>query len=226
MQKSASGIMAEIDVETLRRYWVSRCNMIKTLRYRGYSIAEGLYDMTHDEFVEKYEGYTLKDLKEEMTSELVIESQGSLPKILVFWLNEPKLGANIRDVHDKMEMSSSQHAFVVADEGITYQARESLRSLKTAKKFFIDVWTLEETSIFVPDHVFVPEHRICTPAQRREIFKAYGIRPKDGQNKFPRIRLDDIMVRYLGASKGELIEIIRPSETSQGQTDMSYRLVY
>ena len=208
----------------LRKYHISRMNMIKTLRFRGHPLPEGLYDISQEDFEEKYEDEAnLQGVKEKMSEELIIEGTGQRQKILVIWLVDRKLGANVRDVKNKISEEKAQHAIVVADEGITHQARDTIRRLRTTEKIFIDVWTLDETMIFVPDHSLVPGHRICSARERRQIFETYGLKAKE--RKVPHIRTDDIMVRYLGASKGHLIELRRPSETNPGQTDLSYRLV-
>jgi DNA-directed RNA polymerase subunit H (RpoH/RPB5) len=204
-------------IDLLRRYHRSQTNMIKVLRYRGYTVPDG---PSPDDFCSRYSQMHLSALKKDLFMDYQTISSSHLPKILVVWLNEPKLGANIRDLYDLLK--DAKRALVVVDESVTPQARETIKSLHITEKIFIDVWTLDETMIFVPDHELVPKHRICSTQEKILVFDAYGL--KNG-SKIPRIKTDDIMVRYLGACKDQLLEITRPSETHSGQFDLTYRLV-
>lgn len=194
--------------------------MIKTLRYRGYDISE-TFDNSRDDFESMYGNLSLAEVKKCMSQEFIIDATDELPKILVVWLVDRKLGANTRDIKDALELHGSQHALVVADEGVTPQAKETLRALRATKKIYISVWTLPETMIFTPDHEYVPAHRVCTARERRKILTDYG----SSKDKLPQIQHSDIMIRYLGATKNQLIEIKRPCETYPGQFTIYYRIV-
>jgi len=210
----------KMEDEILRRFYISRTNMIKTLIYRGYTISN--CEMTFEEFVKTHRNKDVSDMKKSMSKGMIFKDS-KLPSIIVLWISERKLGANVRDVVDVLEKKNASHALVVADEGVTPQAKETLRLLRTTKKIFIDVWTIRESMIFTPDHVLVPPHRICSVQEKKKIYTCYGLQSKEV--KIPKIRHDDVMIKYLGASKGQLIEIIRPSETNATKKIISYRVV-
>jgi len=59
-------------------------------------------------------------------------------------------------------------------------------------------------------HVLVPEHRILTEKEKKELLKRYGIRI----SQLPQIKASDPAVVALGAKPGDVIEIKRKSPTA------------
>ncbi len=146
--------------------------------------------------------------------------------IVIKWAIEKKLGGGIRDIVNIMQRKNIKRAIIVVDEGITSTCKEILSNVRKTLRIIIDIWLLKESLIFAPDHVLVPKHRICSINEKKNVLKAYGISVKRSKEKLPRIKTDDVMVKYLGASSKQLIEIERPSETDISCTILTYRLVW
>jgi DNA-directed RNA polymerases I, II, and III subunit RPABC1 len=200
-----------------REYFLSYENMLKVVEYRGIKV-EDKYHKTQEEFFEEYKDCeSVEEIKERL-SYLVF---GKEDKILLCWFKERKLGPSIRIVVEYMQNENVKKALVVVDEGVTPGSKEILKNLKICEKIIIDVWTLKESMIFVPDHIYVPTHRICSVREKKNLFKNYGLMKKN----LPYITSDDIMVKYLGASKGQLIQILRVSDTNPECRIVSFRIV-
>ena len=76
------------------------------------------------------------------------------------------------------------------------------------------------TVIFNPlSHVLSPKYEIMSENQKAEILRTYKIRPYN----LPKILIADPAVKALGAQVGDIIRIIRSSETAGAA--VSYRLV-
>ncbi|MCD6536618.1 MAG: DNA-directed RNA polymerase subunit H [Thaumarchaeota archaeon] len=75
----------------------------------------------------------------------------------------------------------------------------------------------EEFSVL--EHSLVPKHRILPPEEAQSILEKYRIKPQ----QLPYILVSDPVVKALGAKPGDIIEIIRESETA-GKA-VYYRLV-
>lgn len=73
--------------------------------------------------------------------------------------------------------------------------------------------------IDISKHVFVPKHNILNDAEKDELLKKYNVT----LNQLPRIVLSDPMVVKLEAKVGDVIKIVRDSQTS-GKTTY-YRVV-
>jgi len=222
----------------IRQYFLSYTGVLKIAKYRGYSVPDERF-MNIEEFTVKYAKYDDSNkLKEEMSG-IIFEKEppqktpsdnqkGDVnAKIIVEWYSDKRIGIGIRDIVTKMEKEGIKNALVVVDNNLTAGCRDMIKNIKSTLHIIIDVWTLKESMIFVPDHVFVPKHRICSIQESKAICKAYGIKPNKNIkiDMLPHIKCDDVMVKYLGAKKGQLIEITRASDTNPKLEIITYRLV-
>jgi DNA-directed RNA polymerase subunit H len=77
-----------------------------------------------------------------------------------------------------------------------------------------------KTEINILDHGLVPKHILLSQQEKEEAMKKFGVK-KIGQ--FPKILKSDPIVQLLGAKPGDLIKIIRKSETAK--ESIYYRVV-
>lgn len=68
----------------------------------------------------------------------------------------------------------------------------------------------EELRIKIKEHIFVPEHIILTPEEAKEVLNRYNAKLE----QFPYILSTDPVIKEIGAKPGDLIKIIRKSETA------------
>ncbi|MDO5826810.1 MAG: DNA-directed RNA polymerase subunit H [Methanobrevibacter sp.] len=69
------------------------------------------------------------------------------------------------------------------------------------------------------EHESVPEHKILTEEEVEEIFKNLDY----DKYQLPRIKVDDPVVKAIGAEEGDVLQITRESETAG--TFVTYRFV-
>ncbi len=210
-----------MDPEVLRKYFLSYEKMLKTVEYRGYTVPPDLL-LTKEEFYNKYIGVeSADDIKEDIGYMVFGEDGTKKGKIILKWVKDKKFGASIRDVSNTMRDNNISRALIVADDGINPTSKETLKNLKVCYNLTIDVWSLQESMIFPPDHIYTPKHKICTTKEKKALYKTYGLKDKD----LPRIKPDDVMVKYLGATRKQLIQITRKSDTNPQLYILYYRIV-
>ena len=83
----------------------------------------------------------------------------------------------------------------------------------------MECFTEEELMYNVTKHEMVPPHTIMNPEQVAQILKRYRITEK----QLPKIDRHDAVARFMGLRVGDIVQIIRPSETAGRY--VTYRLV-
>ncbi len=199
--------------QTLFRLWNSRKTILEMLKDRGYNVPSELVIPWND-------FCSLKDEdSDEGIDDIRVSKDRNRNPLKVSWPEEANINS-IQRVAADMEAEDLHRVILVIDSSLTPQAKIAIRNLKT-QKFHIEIFTVTETQVNISRNALVPKHYLCPPSKKERILKSYAVEPK----KIPQIKRTDPMARYLGALAGNMIQIIRESETMPGKKIVTFRIV-
>lgn len=99
-------------------------------------------------------------------------------------------------------------AIMVLKVDITPFAKQAVQEM--ADSFRIEHFKEAELLVDITQHQLVPEHQVLTNNEKDELLKRYRLK----ELQLPRIQANDPVARYYGMKRGQVVKIIRPSETA------------
>ncbi|KAI9893951.1 MAG: DNA-directed RNA polymerases II 24 kDa polypeptide (RNA polymerase II subunit 5) [Vezdaea aestivalis] len=123
---------------------------------------------------------------------------------------------NSRDAFGVKEMKAFAHhinehnyttGIIVTANTITSIA---LKIIPTLLPSVIETFLEQELLVNISHHELVPTHLVLSKAEKQALLMRYRLR----ETQLPRIQQDDPMARYLGLKRGQVVKIIRKSETA------------
>jgi len=115
-------------------------------------------------------------------------------------------------------LSSGNHStgVFVSNLNITPAALKIIPAV--ASEYKIEIFLEVDLLVNITHHELVPTHVVLSGEERMKLLERYRL--KDTQ--LPRIQLSDPIARYYGLNRGQVVKIIRKSETAGRYA--SYRL--
>lgn len=87
-------------------------------------------------------------------------------------------------------------------------ARSALAIL--APHYIFETFRTAELQYDITEHELVPKHVVLTDEEKKSLLKRYNL----NESQLPRMLPQDMIARYFGLSRGNVVKIIRESETA------------
>jgi len=206
------------DAETYK-LWRIRKTIMQLCHDRGYLVTQDELDQTLDGFKAQF-GDKPSERRPGRADLIVLVAHNDDPtdQMFVFFPEEPKVGVKtIKTYCQRMQEENIHRAIIVVQHGMTPTAKQSLGDM--APKYILEQYLEAELLINITEHMLVPEHIVMTPDEKKELLDRYKLK----ESQLPRIQQSDPVSRYFGIKRGQVVKIVRPSETAGRY--VTYRLV-
>ncbi|CAL1264005.1 unnamed protein product [Larinioides sclopetarius] len=201
------------------KLWRIRRTIMQLCHDRGYLVTQEELDQTLEEFKGQY-GDKPSERKPARSDLIVLVAHNDDPtdQMFVFFPDEAKIGIKtIKTYCQRMQEENISRAIIVVQHGMTPSAKQALVDM--APKYILEYFLESELLINITEHELVPEHVVMTPEEKTELLNRYKLK----ENQLMRIQAGDPVARYYGLKRGQVVKIIRNSETAGRY--ISYRLV-
>ncbi|XP_058749986.1 DNA-directed RNA polymerases II and IV subunit 5A-like [Vicia villosa] len=184
--------------------------VLQMLRDRNYLVLDSEINMSRQEFKEKLD----INLKGGHPTYFKTNKDDPSDKIFVYFVRVAKLGLSVlTKIRERMESEGVERSILVSRS----KPSEALKDL--APKHRIELFQEDELLVNVTEHELVPEHQVLTEAEKENLLETYTVK----ETQLPRMFVTDPVARYYGLKRGQVVRIIRPSETAG--TYVTYRIV-
>lgn len=201
---------------TGERMFRARRTVLEMLRDRGYMVDQSDVEQEEQDFYEKHGNSPQRDA----LTLLVQKRDDPTEQIFVFWPADPKVGVKpIKRYMERMNEEDVKRAILVVQQNLTAFARQALSEIQSAEGLTIEQFQEAELLVNITKHVLVPQHIVLTKEEKTILLQRYKMK----ESQLPRIQLSDPVARYYGLSRGQVVKIIRPSETAGKY--VTYRMV-
>jgi len=172
---------------------------------RGYMIPKSMREMTPADFLQKFGEYPNR----EALTILVEKADDETNQLFVFFPEDEKVGVKpIKVYTDRMRTEGVTNAIMVLRVDITPFAKQAVQEMSDA--FCMEHFKEAELLVDITQHQLVPQHELLTKSEKIELLKRYRLK----ETQLPRIQPNDPVARYYGMKRGNVVKIIRPSETA------------
>lgn len=186
------------------RLWRVRKTLLEMLRDRGYIVRQRDLDMSREEFVHEFGEHPRRDELEVLASHTENEDDS----IIAFFPEEKPGVKTLNTYVQRMRDNEANRAILVLSQPLTAQARNSLSEVN--QKYPMEQFLEQDLLVNITKHELVPQHNVLDENEKKELLRRYKVK----ETQLPRIQTNDPVARYYGLRRGNVVRIIRPSETA------------
>ena len=210
-QAPPAGSISE-DKRTKTLFYVRR-TAAQMLKDRGYVVQQSNLEMGIEDFKKEFgERPDRSDLM--MVGSMVDDP---MQQISVHFLDpdtkSEKIGVEkIKAVVDQVKefTPNSKNAILILPCGLTPFANQGISEANSGHQYRLELFMEKELIFNITHHQSVPTHQLLSELEKRQLLERYKVK----SSQLPRIQAKDPVARYMGLRIGDVVRIVRASETA------------
>ena len=120
----------------------------------------------------------------------------------------PNIG--IKDIKQFAQLLSEKNYYTGIFVTQSAPTSSALKIIPSLLPTIMEIFREDDLLVNISKHELVPKHILLSPEEKRGLLERYRLK----ETQLPRIRVDDPMAKYLGLRRGQVVKIIRRSETA------------
>ena len=178
----------------------------KMMEDRGYIVEESQKELTFSDWVKNNNNRTTLNgifyKKDQNNPDIII-------RLYFEYLEGLKISANdISLFFTNMKDAKADTGIIIISGTLTSQAKQKMADINYELQ--IECFNISELMVNITEHSYVPKHILLNDEEKALLLKRYKIK----ENQLPKILTSDPIARYLGLRRGNVVKIIRDSETA------------
>ena len=190
------------EINKLYRVWRTLMQMMQD---RSYHVPDTLLMLSLKSFQQK--------LGESKTRECLVVQLYRLDdpdsKIMLYFPDETSIKVPIiASIAQRMHKEGIKRTVMIGKGNITPSAKQAI--VEVQSHFIIEFFEENELLVNITEHESVPKHIVMNNEEKQGLLNRYRVK----ESQLPKIQVTDPVARYFGLSKGQVVKIIRTSETA------------
>jgi len=136
------------------------------------------------------------------------DPEPAIGTIHVEFAQEPSVG--IKHLKAFAQLLSEKNYYTGIYVTQTPPTSSALKIIPSLLPTIMEIFREEDLLVNISKHELVPKHTLLSAEDKKRLLERYRLK----ETQLPRIRVDDPMAKYLGLRRGQVVKIIRRSETA------------
>ncbi|PVU96375.1 hypothetical protein BB561_001223 [Smittium simulii] len=205
----------EAEAREVSRLWRIYKTIYQMCRDRGYLVGQRDLERDLDSFKMEFAPNNVVD-RNRLTF-LVQKRDDPADQLLVFFPEDTSVGIKpIRTYAEKMVTQGVTKGIIIYRKSITPSANKIISQMSS--KYQLEAFNEADLIINITHHELVPKHVVLQDEEKKALLQRYHLK----ESQLPRIQVNDPVARYYGLKRGQVVKIVRASETAGRY--LTYRL--
>ncbi|EME42651.1 hypothetical protein DOTSEDRAFT_73472 [Dothistroma septosporum NZE10] len=136
------------------------------------------------------------------------EGEPAIGTIHVEFSNDANIG--IKHIKQFAQVLSEKNYYTGIFVSAVAPTPAAMKIIPSILPTVMEIFREEDLLVNISKHELVPKHVLLSPEEKKGLLERYRLK----ETQLPRIRWDDPMAKYLGLRRGQVVKIIRKSETA------------